>query len=69
VHAQDALPAQEEFPPKGGGAGRVVVLVAGQTDPGSYQTLSEGLAARGFDVVLVDGNDFWAKGVVGCCAG
>jgi dienelactone hydrolase len=27
--------------------------------------LSEGLAAQGFDVVLVDGNDFWAKGVAG----
>ena len=65
AHAQDALPAQKEFPPKGGGTGRVVVLVSGQTGPGNYQTLSQGLAAEGFDVVLVDGNDFWAKGVAG----
>ena len=66
AHAQDeTLPAAKEFAPKGGGAGRVVVLVSGQTGPGNYQTLSEGLAAQGFDVVLVDGNDFWAKGVAG----
>jgi len=65
AHAQDALPAQKEFPPKGGGTGRVVVLVSGQTGAGNYQRLSEGLAAQGFDVVLVDGNDFWAKGVAG----
>lgn len=63
--AQDALPTQKEYGPKDGGAGRVVVLVSGQTGPGNYQELASGLAAQGFDVVLVDGNDFWAKGVPG----
>ena len=65
AHAQDTLPAQKEYPPKDGGTGRVVVLVSGQTGPGNYNTLASGLAAQGFDVVLVDGNDFWAKGVAG----
>ena len=41
------------------------MLVSGQTGPGNYQTLSEGLAAQGFDVVVFDGNDVWAKGVAG----
>ena len=65
AHAQDALPAQKEYAPKGGGAGRVVVLVSGQTGAGNYNELAEGLAAQGFDVVLVDGNDFWGKDIAG----
>lgn len=63
--AQDSLPAQKEYLAKDGGAGRVVVLVSGQTGPGNYHELASGLAAQGFYVVLVDGNDFWAKGVPG----
>lgn len=60
--AQDTLPAQKEYPPKDGATGPVVVLVSGQTGPGNYNGLASGLAEQGFDVVLVDGNDFWAKG-------
>ncbi len=60
--AQDALPTQKEYPPKDGGTGPVVVLVSGQTGPGNYNRLASGLAEQGFDVVLVDGNDFWSKG-------
>ena len=65
VFAQNTLPAQKEYTPKDGGTGRVVVLVSGQTGPGNYNELATGLAEQGFDVVLVDGNDFWAKGVAG----
>jgi pimeloyl-ACP methyl ester carboxylesterase len=65
ARGQDALPAQKEIPPKGGGSGRVVVLVSGQTGPGNYTALSEGLAEQGFDVFLVDGNAFWGKGIAG----
>ncbi|MDQ2928899.1 MAG: dienelactone hydrolase family protein [Pseudomonadota bacterium] len=65
AYAQDTLPAQKEYPPKDGGTGPVVVLVSGQTGPGNYNGLASGLAEQGFDVVLVDGNDFWAKGVAG----
>ncbi len=65
AYAQDALPAQKEYAPKGGGTGRVVVLVSGQTGPGNYNELATSLAEKGFDVVLVDGNDFWARGVAG----
>ena len=63
--AQDALPTQKEYPPKGGGTGPVVVLVSGQTGAGNYNGLASGLAEQGFDVVLVDGNDFWGKNVQG----
>jgi dienelactone hydrolase len=62
VSAQETLPTQKEYPPKDGGTGPVVVLVSGQTGPGNYNGLASGLAAQGFDVVLVDGNDFWGKG-------
>lgn len=63
--AQDRLPAQKEYVPKDGSTGRVVVLVSGQKGPDNYNELATGLAERGFDVVLVDGNDFWAKGAAG----
>ncbi|MEO8858525.1 MAG: dienelactone hydrolase family protein [Burkholderiaceae bacterium] len=65
AYAQDTLPAQKEYAPKGGGTGRVIVLVSGQTGPGNYNELATSLAEKDFDVVLVDGNDFWAKGVAG----
>ena len=65
AYAQDTLPAQKEYVPKDGGTGRVVVLVSGQTGPGNYNELATGLAEQGFDVVLVDGKDFWAHGVAG----
>jgi len=53
--------APREFAPKAG-KGRVVVLVSGQTGPTNYTELSGSLAAAGFDVFLVDGNDYWLKG-------
>lgn len=65
LRAQEALPSHKEYAPAGGAAGRVVVLVSGQTGAGNYDELASGLAKEGFDVVLVDGNDFWGKGVAG----
>jgi len=35
--AQDAVPKQQEFPPKSGN-GRVVVLISGQTGMANYAT-------------------------------
>jgi dienelactone hydrolase len=59
--ADDGLPSQKEYEPKGG-KGRVVVLVSGQTGPSNYTELAKGIADDGYYVVLVDGNDFWIKG-------
>jgi dienelactone hydrolase len=59
--ADDALPVQSEFGPAAG-KGRVVVVVSGQTGPGSYEYFAKDLAAQGYDAVLVDGNDFWKVG-------
>lgn len=58
--AQNAAPAQQEFTPKSGN-GRVVVLVSGQTGMPGYTMTAQQIADAGFDVVLVDGNDFWIK--------
>ena len=58
--AQDSAPKQQEFTPKSGN-GRVVVLISGQTGMPGYAATAEQIADAGFDVVLVDGNDFWIK--------
>lgn len=58
--AQDAPPKQQEFVPASG-SGRVVVLISGQTGMPNYTPTAQRLADAGFDVVLVDGNDFWLK--------
>jgi len=58
--AQDSGPKQQEFPPKSGN-GRVVVLVSGQTGMPGYTMTAQQIADAGFDVVLVDGNEFWIK--------
>jgi alpha-beta hydrolase superfamily lysophospholipase len=58
--AQDTGPRRQEFAPKSG-TGRVVVLVSGQTGMAAYTPAAQQIADAGFDVVLVDGNDFWIK--------
>jgi len=58
--AQDSGPRQQEFTPKSGN-GRVIVLISGQTGMPNYTTAAQQIADAGFDVVLVDGNDFWIK--------
>src|SRR5262249_55733719 len=58
--AQDSAPKQQEFTPKSGN-GRVVVLISGQTGMPGYTMTAQQIADAGFDVVLVDGNDFWIK--------
>ena len=60
VNAQDAGPRQQEFAPKLGN-GRVVVVISGQSGAAAYTMTAQQIADAGFDVVLVDGNDFWIK--------
>jgi dienelactone hydrolase len=61
AHADDSVPAQREYLPKGG-SGRVVVVISGQTGASNYTSVSQDFADAGYDTVLVDGNDFWIKG-------
>ena len=58
--AQDSGPQRQEFTPKSGN-GRVVVIISGQSGSINYTTTAQQIADAGFDVVLVDGNDFWMK--------
>jgi len=58
--AQDTGPRRQEFAPKSGN-GRVVVLISGQTGMAGYTAAAQQIADAGFDVVLIDGNDFWIK--------
>ncbi|MFO1396726.1 MAG: dienelactone hydrolase family protein [Burkholderiales bacterium] len=58
--AQDAGPKRQEFTPKAGN-GRVVVVISGQTGMANYTATAQQIADAGFDVVLVDGNDFWIR--------
>ena len=58
--AQDTPPKQQEFAPPSG-SGRVVVLISGQTGMPGYTPVARQLAEAGFDVILVDGNDYWLK--------
>jgi dienelactone hydrolase len=60
ANAQDSVPKQQEFTPKSGN-GRVVVLISGQTGMPGYTMTAQQIADAGFDVVLVDGNEFWIK--------
>ena len=60
AHADDG-PAQKEYVPKGG-AGRVVVVISGQTGASNYTSISRDFADAGYYTVLVDGNDLWIKG-------
>jgi dienelactone hydrolase len=43
------------------GNGRVVVIISGQSGMSGYTLTAQEIADAGFDVVLVDGNDFWIK--------
>jgi dienelactone hydrolase len=58
--AQDSGPARQEFTPKSGN-GRVVVVISGQSGMAAYTITAQQVADAGFDIVLVDGNDFWIK--------
>lgn len=60
ANAQVSVPRSQEFVPKSG-RGRVVVLISGQSGAANYTTVAQQFADAGFDVVLVDGNDFWIK--------
>jgi pimeloyl-ACP methyl ester carboxylesterase len=61
VHSAEHLPGQKEFDPPNG-KGRVVVVISGQSGPGSYAYYAKDLAGQGYYTILVDGNDFWKKG-------
>lgn len=58
VHAQEA--GKQEFTPKSVPA-RVVIVVSGQSGMPAYGQTAQQIANAGFQVVLVDGNDFWIK--------
>ena len=58
--AQDSGQPRQEFTPKSGN-GRVVVVISGQSGSVNYTTTAQQIADAGFEVVLVDGNDFWIK--------
>ena len=61
AHADDTGPPQKEYLPKAG-AGRVVVVISGQTGASNYTSISQDFADAGYYTVLVDGNDLWIKG-------
>lgn len=58
--AQDATPKQQAFTPRSVPA-RVVIVISGQSGMPAYTQAAQGIADAGFQVVLVDGNDFWIK--------
>lgn len=58
--AQEAGPAQQAFTPRSVPA-RVVIVISGQSGMPAYQPAARQIADAGFQVVLVDGNDFWIK--------
>ncbi|MBS0320347.1 MAG: dienelactone hydrolase family protein [Proteobacteria bacterium] len=60
AQAQDTGPKREEFVPKSG-SGRVVVIVSGQSGMPGYRDTAQQIADAGFDVTLVDGNEYWLK--------
>ena len=55
------LSSQAEYEPPDG-KGRVVVVISGQSGPGSYRDIAKDLAGKGYFVVLVDGNRLLEKG-------
>jgi dienelactone hydrolase len=59
-YAANGQPWQKEFYPPSG-KGRATVVVSGHTGPGNYAYFAKDLAAQGYYVVLVDGNDFFTK--------
>jgi dienelactone hydrolase len=63
ANGSGATTPSEYEPPNG--KGRAVVVVSGQSGPGNYRDMAKDLAAQGYYVVLVDGNDYWGKGVKG----
>jgi dienelactone hydrolase len=63
-YAADQLPWQQEFYPPNG-KGQVIVVISGHSGPGSYAYYAKDIAAQGYYAVLVNGNDFWKKGLNG----
>ena len=59
-----APPWQQEFYPPNG-KGRVAIIVTGHTGPSNYAYYARDLAGQGYYAVLVNGNDFWHKGLGG----
>lgn len=64
VYAEERLPSQKEFVPPNG-KGRVVVVISGQLGPGVEEYYAKDIAGQGYYTVIVNGNDFWKKGVSG----
>jgi dienelactone hydrolase len=60
--AADQVPWQQEFYPANG-KGRVVVVITGDSGPPSYVYYAKDLATQGYYAVLVNGTDFWGKGL------
>lgn len=60
AQAQEPGPPQQVFASKLG-QGPVVVLISGQTGIPPYMQTAQQIADAGFNVVLVDSNDFWIK--------
>ena len=58
----DQMPWQQEFNPANG-KGRPVVVITGITGEGSYSYYAKDLAAQGYYAVLVNGVDFFGKGL------
>jgi len=60
--AADQTPWQQEFNPVNG-KGRTVVVITGDSGPASYSYYASDLAAQGYYAVLVNGTDFFGKGL------
>jgi dienelactone hydrolase len=58
THAQSVF--REEFAPKAG-KGPAVVLISGQTGPEPRRAFAKDLAAEGYYVLLVDGNEHFSR--------
>jgi alpha-beta hydrolase superfamily lysophospholipase len=67
-YATTDLPWQQEFFPANG-KGRVVLVMSGINGPVNYTYYAKDIAAKGYYAVLVNGNDFWSKGLVRSGAG
>lgn len=50
-------PAQQEFDPPGGKPAQAILFVSGQGGPTNYVPIAKQIAAQGFYVSLIDGND------------
>ena len=62
--AQAQAPKLQAFPAKGG-KGQPVLVVSGQSGAANYTPIAKDIAAKGFSVWLVDGNDVFKSGNAG----